>query len=87
MEKVDQHNHQTDQHKKKLYDAHEHDLKFHVEKKTLIIWVRNRGKKWVIAPKIHPPITQWVASPKSPITHWVNHPQSPITHGVMSDCG
>ena len=40
MEEVDQHNHPTDQHKKKLYDAHEHDLKFHVEKKTLIIWVR-----------------------------------------------
>jgi hypothetical protein len=29
------------------------------------------GEKWVIAPKIHPPITQWVASPKSPITQWV----------------
>ena len=26
------------------------------------------AKKWMIAPKIHPPITQWVASP---ITQWV----------------
>jgi hypothetical protein len=36
----------------------------------------------VIAPKIHPPITQWVASPTSPVTHgWITHNHPSPTSG------